>query len=62
MAVAVARPILDNPPALTPRRLRDFPYQVEGFPFFWLRDESGLTVEKASGAPPEPAASPLRVQ
>lgn len=43
----MARKILDNPPPLTPRALRNFPYAVRSFPSRYLLDNSSLAV----GAP-----------
>jgi hypothetical protein len=43
----MARKILDNPPPLTPRALRNFPYSVRSFPTRYLLENSGLAV----GAP-----------
>ncbi len=37
------RRILENPPPLTPARLRNFPYEVRPFPFRTLADFAALT-------------------
>ena len=51
----MARQTLDNPPPLTPRALRNFPYRVRSFPTRYLLDNSSLAIGAPAKQPREAA-------